>query len=65
MSNQFLSEIHRYIREKIAEAEASVENAAGKGDGGSMRFHQGELRQWRDIQTLITVHYNLSTHHYH
>ena len=64
MANEYLTEIHNYISEKIIDAQNRKDVAKGNNELESQRFYEGQLKEWHYMRTYLTETVDLKTQKY-
>ena len=65
MPNDYLSEIHGFISEKIADVNREKTAAEASGDVSRVSFCNGQLEELAGVRAFMTAHYDLAGHNYY
>jgi len=61
MANQFLVEIHQYLKEKVAESNKQKKEAEEQYTIDQASFHEGYLKELQLLKEFVSKNYNLTT----
>jgi hypothetical protein len=64
MANEYLIEIHNYISEKIVCAQSRKDEADANNELESLRFYEGQLKEWHHLRTYLAEKVDLKTQKY-
>ena len=64
MANEYLIEIHNYISEKIARAQSRKNKANANKELESVRFYEGQLKEWHHLRKYLAETVDLKTQKY-
>lgn len=65
MAHQYSVEIHKFITERLKEAQESLKSIQGSGDEKEIKFLEGKIHELTHFRNLLTEKFDLSNRKYY